>query len=94
MFEKNQIALDMAILLDVDDDEIFKRLKGRAEAEGRADDTEEVIHNRLEVYRWQTQPIEDLYRQQSILVEIPGKGTPDNIFAAIVRAVSEVSAGS
>jgi len=94
MFEKNRIALDMAILLDVDDDEILKRLKGRAEAEGRADDTEEVILNRLEVYRRQTQPIEDLYRQKSILVDIPGKDTPENIFAAIVRAVNQASAGS
>ncbi|MEW5796812.1 MAG: adenylate kinase [Candidatus Zixiibacteriota bacterium] len=87
MFAKNRIKLDKAILLDVGDAEILKRLKGRAEKEGRADDTEEVILNRLEVYRRQTQPIEELYRQQSILVQIKGEDTPDRIFAAIVKAV-------
>jgi len=87
MFTKNRISLDRAILLDVGDAEILKRLKGRAEIEGRADDTEEVILNRLEVYRRQTQPIEDLYRQKSILVHVPGEDTPENIFKAVLKAV-------
>ena len=87
MFAKNRIKLDKAILLDVGDAEILKRLKGRAEKEGRADDTEEVILNRLEVYRKQTQPIEEMYRKQSILVHIKGEDTPERIFAAIVKAV-------
>ena len=88
MFRKNRIALDKAILFDVGDAEILKRLQGRAEKEGRRDDTEEVILNRLEVYRRQTRPLEALYRQQSVLVPIPGEDTPDNIFAAVVKAVS------
>jgi adenylate kinase len=87
MFTKNRIKLDKAILLDVGDAEILKRLKGRAEKEGRADDTEEVILNRLEVYRRQTQPIEEMYRQKSILVRVPGENTLDNIFAAVLKAV-------
>ncbi len=87
MFTKNSIKLDKAILLDVGDEEILKRLKGRAEKEGRADDTEEVILNRLEVYRRQTEPIEDLYIQKSILVRVPGENTLDNIFAALLKAI-------
>jgi adenylate kinase len=85
MFTKNKISLDKAILLDVGDSEILKRLKGRAEIEGRADDTEDVINNRLEVYRKQTQPIENYYREQSILVAIEGEGTPDAIFEKILK---------
>lgn len=87
MFAKNQIKLDKAILLDVGDEEILKRIMGRAEKEGRADDSPEVVKNRLEVYREQTQPIENLYREQSVLTPIPGEGTPDNIYAAILKAV-------
>ena len=86
MFNKNSIALDKAILLKVGDDEILKRLKGRAEKEGRADDTEDVIKNRLEVYRAQTQPIEDYYRGKSILKEIHGEDTMDNVYKAILEA--------
>jgi adenylate kinase len=87
MFKKNRIALDKAVLLDVSDDEILGRLKKRAEIEGRADDTVDVIKNRLDVYRKQTQPIEELYREQSILVSIPGEGTIDEIFAKVVAAL-------
>lgn len=87
MFERNQIKLDKAILLDVGDEEILKRIMGRAEKEGRADDTPDVVRNRLEVYREQTQPIENLYREQSVLTPIPGEDTPDNIYAAILKAV-------
>jgi adenylate kinase family enzyme len=46
-----------------------------------------VILNRLEVYRRQTQPIEEMYRQKSILVRVPGESTPSNIFAAVLKAV-------
>ena len=87
MFTKNQIKLDKAVLLDVGDEEILKRIMGRAEKEGRADDTPKVVRNRLEVYREQTQPIEVLYREQSVLTPIPGEDTPDNIYAAILKAV-------
>jgi adenylate kinase len=87
MFAKNQIKLDKAILLDVGDEEILKRIMGRAEKEGRADDTPDVVKNRLEVYREQTQPIENLYREQSVLTPIPGEDTPENIYAEILKAV-------
>ncbi len=87
MFRKNRIKLDKAILLNVDDSEILKRLKGRAEKEGRADDTEAVILNRLEVYRRQTRPIEDLYRKQSILVSVSGEGSEENVFASLLKVL-------
>ena len=86
MFDKNSIKLDKAILLDVSDDEILGRLKKRAEIEGRADDTVDVIKNRLEIYRKQTAPIVDLYKDQSILVAVPGEGTIEQIFEAVVKA--------
>ncbi len=87
MFRKNKIALDKAILLMVSDEEIIKRIKGRAEQEGRADDTESVARNRLEVYRRQTEPIIDFYRQESILTEIRGEDTMDNVFKAILKVL-------
>jgi adenylate kinase len=87
MFEKHQIELDKAILINVGDAEILKRLKGRAEIEGRADDAyESVIKNRLNVYRQMTQPIVSFYQKQSILVEVKGEDTPDNVFRAVLNA--------
>ena len=87
MFEKNNIKLDSAVLLDVPEEELVKRIAGRAKEEGRTDDTEDVVRNRLKVYREQTQPIEDFYRERGILTEIQGKDTPDNVFDKIMSAI-------
>ena len=85
-FQKHQMVLDKVILLTVQDTEILKRLLSRAEIEGRADDTEEIIMKRIQVYHEQTRPIEDYYRKRSLLVEVPGDDTPDNVFAAVQKA--------
>lgn len=53
----------------------------------RPDDEESVVRNRLEVYKKQTQPIEDFYRNESVLVEIRGEDTPNNVFDAIMKSV-------
>ncbi len=55
-------ALDAAVVLTVDADEIVQRLLARAETDGRSDDTEEVIRRRQDVYAEQTEPLIDLYR--------------------------------
>lgn len=88
MFAKHQIRLDRVILFKVGQQEIMRRLLGRARIEGRADDTRDVIRNRLEVYTKQTRPIELLYVRQSILVEVEGEDTPDNIFGAVLKVVN------
>ena len=53
----------------------------------RKDDEEDVVRNRLEVYKKQTQPIEDFYRGESLLVAVNGEASPDQVFAAIEKAV-------
>ncbi|MBU0983906.1 MAG: adenylate kinase [candidate division Zixibacteria bacterium] len=85
MFEKYKIKLDKAVLLHVGDAEVTKRLLGRAEIEGRADDNAEVIKNRIEIYKKQTAPIEQFYRGQSILTEVKGEDTPENVFEALLK---------
>ncbi|MCB2202083.1 adenylate kinase [bacterium] len=87
MFRKNDIQLDKAILLQVSDDEIIKRIAGRAAAEGRADDTEDVVRNRLDVYNKQTKPIESFYREESILTAIQGEDTMENVFQKVLDAL-------
>jgi adenylate kinase len=114
MLKKNEITLEMAVLIAVSDNEIVQRLSGRwfcptcqatynypanvPKNEGvcdhdgamlvrRPDDEEEVVRNRLEVYKKQTQPIEDFYRNESILAEVKGEQTPDNVFKSILEVV-------
>lgn len=68
-----------ALALMVDEDQIVQRLAKRAEQEGRSDDTEEVVRNRLAVYREQTAPVANHYRAKGILVDIDGVGTIEEI---------------
>lgn len=75
MLEELSMPLDRVIYLNVDDEEIVKRLLSR----GRADDTEEVIRNRLKVYREQTAPLIDYYSEKCLLAEVYGVGDIDEI---------------
>jgi adenylate kinase len=74
-------TIDRAVLVDVGDEEVTQRLAGRAKAEGRADDTEDVIRRRLEVYREQTAPLIEYYRSRDLLSEINGEQSIDTVFA-------------
>jgi adenylate kinase len=81
--------LDMVLELKADAEELARRMLQRAEIEGRADDTPETIANRMEVYREQTSPLLDYYRQQGKLVSVDGMGTPDEVFDRICAAVAK-----
>ena len=80
-------AIELALLLDVAEDEIVSRLLQRAEAEGRADDTEETIRRRLEVYREETEPLVAYYADAVLPVD--GIGSIEDIFARMVLALAE-----
>ncbi len=54
----------------------------------RPDDEESVVRNRLEVYKKQTQPIEDYYRRAGMLAEINAGVSPDDVFASLVKLVN------
>ena len=78
--------LEAVLSLVVDTDEVVKRLLARAKTEDRADDTEDVIRRRQEVYLEQTAPLTDVYQQRGLLVEIDGIGEAHEIAERIFRA--------
>ncbi|NER51792.1 MAG: adenylate kinase [Symploca sp. SIO1A3] len=69
--ELNQTC-DYAINLEVPDEVLMSRLLERAQKEGRADDNEDTIRRRLEVYRSETAPVIGFYRDHSVLTVING----------------------
>jgi adenylate kinase len=83
-------ALDAAVVLTVDSDEIVERLLHRAQTEGRTDDTEEVIRRRQEVYVEQTEPLIEVYRQRGIVHEIDGMGVVEEVTKRIFDALDVV----
>jgi adenylate kinase len=73
------LALDRAVELTVDTDEVVARLLKRAQEQGRADDTEDVIRRRMEVYTEQTEPLTRVYADAGILVRVDGMGSVDEV---------------
>ena len=83
-------ALDAVVCLTVDQDEIVARLLQRAQVEGRADDTEDVIRRRQEVYLEQTDPLIEVYRSRGIVHEIDGLGDVSDVTARIFEALDVI----
>ena len=73
-----------------DSDELIGRLLKRAELEGRADDTEEVIRRRQEIYLAETEPLIGVYGDRGLLVEVDGMGEVDEVSNRILAALASV----
>lgn len=73
------VNLDVVVFLDVDDEEVVQRIMKRQELENRQDDTEDVLRNRLNVYRDQTSPLGEFYNNKAILKKINGIGSVEDI---------------
>ena len=78
------------ISLDVDEDELVRRLLERGRQSGRSDDNEGTIRNRLQVYDETTRPLLDFYRQRGILLEVDGTGAVEDVTARIQAAVDAI----
>ena len=83
MLAKRDLKLDAVLEFRVSEDELLKRLKSR----GRADDTEEVILNRMKVYRDETAPLLDYY--QGELKTVDAIGDLDEVFARALAALGK-----
>ena len=84
-------SLDAVVVLTVDPDEIVERLLQRAQVEGRADDTEDVIRRRQEIYAEQTEPLIEVYRARGILIEVDGMGEVAEVTQRIFDALDVVA---
>jgi adenylate kinase len=90
LLSKLKQPIDLAIQLDVDTELLVNRLAGRAKAEGRADDSPEAVRNRLDVYRAQTAPVVDYYRNLGKLAHLDGVGSLDAVFIRITEALAGI----
>lgn len=73
------IGIDAVISLEVPDEEVVQRITKRQKIEGRRDDTEDVIRNRLRVYKDQTSPLKDFYEKIGVLRAVEGIGQISDI---------------
>ena len=80
--------LEIVLELELAEETAVERMLGRAADQGRADDTPEVIKNRFEVYRRQTEPLSNYYRSTGTLVVIDSSPGMDEVFAEIERVLA------
>ena len=92
LFSKLKRKIDCIIAIDVPRDELVRRIHERAAISGRADDTEEVIRHRIELYDEQTQPVLDYYRVSGMLVTVDGSGEIAETNARICQTLERVMA--
>jgi adenylate kinase len=88
----NGHALRVVLELTVNVDEVVARLLKRAETEGRADDTEDVIRHRQDVYEEQTAPLVHVYSDRGLLLRVDGMGEVDEVTERLLSALDAVAA--
>lgn len=80
--------ISLMLALEVDEEELFDRLKKRAEVSGRTDDADpDIIKNRIAVYNNETAPVKDYYHAQDKFVSIDGIGEIDEITDRLFKAI-------
>lgn len=86
------LPVDVAVQLDVSTELLIQRIAGRAQAEGRADDSPEAVANRLRVYSDQTAPVIDFYRERGKLACVFGVGAMEEVSQRVMDAIAQASA--
>jgi adenylate kinase len=91
MLNDRGMKIDSMLVLDVDHDELVKRLIARAELSGRPDDKDPaVIENRISVYQEKTEPIIDYCRNKGIYQPVNGMGSIDDIFGRLTGYMTKI----
>jgi len=90
ILQTNNQKLDAVVLLTADTDELVKRLLNRAQEQNRADDTEEVIRHRQNVYQEQTAPLIEIYSSRNMVIEIDGLGQVADVTERILNALTKL----
>ena len=91
MLNTRGMKIDCMLALDVEHDELVKRLIGRAEVSGRADDMDPaVIENRIDVYNEKTAPIMNYCEERGVYQPVNGMGSIDDIFGRLVEVMNKI----
>ncbi len=87
--EENNVQVDAAVYLEVDEKTCLTRILSRGEKSGRADDqNESTVQRRLDIYTNTMTPVLDRYSSQGKLATFDGAESPEKVLAAVITAVS------
>lgn len=88
MLERMGRPVQEVIHIDVDPEQIIKRIARRAKEEGRSDDTVKTVRNRMRVYAEQTAPVGDYYAERGLLTRVLGDGAKEEILQRILSVLN------
>jgi len=88
MLERLDTPADEVIHIDVDPEQIIKRLARRSEEEHRIDDAEQTVRNRMRVYAEQTAPVAEYYAQRGMLTRVLGDGGKEEVLQRILSVIN------
>ena len=88
MLDRLDRPVQEIIHIDVDPEQIIRRLAKRQELEGRVDDAEVTVRNRMRVYAEQTAPVADYYEESGRLTRVLGDGAKEEIFQRILSVLN------
>jgi adenylate kinase len=90
LLDFKKTGIETVLFLNVDEEELIKRLVHRGKTSGRSDDTDEnVQRKRQEVYRNETLPVAAFYKKQNKVVNIKGMGTVEEIFSSLSEVIDK-----
>ena len=90
LLDLKKTGIETVLFLNVDEEELIKRLVHRGKTSGRSDDTDEnVQRKRQEVYRNETLPVATFYKKQNKVVNIKGMGTVEEIFSSLSEVIDK-----
>ena len=92
LLEKLGQPVEEALQIDIDVDMVVARIAKRAAEEGRSDDTEETVRNRMKVYADQTAPVVGFYADKGVLSRVLGDGSIEEVFRRIMGVLQIHSA--
>jgi adenylate kinase len=87
------VPLHAVLCFEAAEEELLRRLAGRAAAQHRADDAEQTIRHRLEVFASKTRPLIDYYRHRRLLTMIDGVGRVEDVTLRILDCLPSVDGG-
>lgn len=88
LLDKLGWPLDYVVQIDVNSEEVIRRIAKRAAKEGRSDDSETVARNRLHVYQERTAPVMDYYAEKGLLTRVLGTGTVEDVLQLILSVLA------
>ncbi|MBS1621036.1 MAG: adenylate kinase [Bacteroidetes bacterium] len=90
LLELKKTSIASVLALEVNDEELIKRLLNRGKTSGRSDDTNEnVIRKRLTVYNNETTPVADHYKKSKKFLAVNGEGSIEEIFSRLSEAIDK-----